>query len=183
LGFRRLRGCGLVAVLFDAAELGEGAEVAALEARKLAEHLLKGVAAGGVGLPGVAEAPDEAGAAGQSGVKLGLRALEPAAEPVAEDEGIDEVALDGGRGTELVLVFGGEAFEIGLVFAGDDGLTGIDAVFQGVEAGDFLASGGSRPGGLLRVQPVGLELVHSYHVGLRVAGRHGGSGRGLAAGC
>jgi hypothetical protein len=47
----------------------------------------------------------------------------------------------------------------------------------------LLASGGSRPGGFFRVEAVGLELVRSYHVRLRVAEGLGGFGRGQAAGC
>jgi hypothetical protein len=121
------------------------------------------------------------GADGQDVVEVGLRAVQPAAEPVATDEGIDEVAFDGGLRAELVLVFVGEAFEIRLVFAGDDGVAGVDAMLESVEAGRFLASGGTRPRGLLGVEAVGLELVEGCHVTLRLAGERGGTGWGKAA--
>jgi len=137
---------GLVAFLFDAAELGERAEIAALQAAKLAEDLLEGVAGGGVGLPDVAEGAYEVGAHGQDAVEVGLGAVKAAAEPVAADEGIDEVTLDGGCRTALVLVFAGEALKIGRILAWDDGTTGVDAVLESVEAGSFLPSGSARPG-------------------------------------
>lgn len=51
-----------------------------------------------------------------------------AAEPVAVDEGFDEVALFGGGGLAGIEVFGGEEVEVGLLLVFEDEGFGVEAV-------------------------------------------------------
>jgi hypothetical protein len=58
-------------------------------------------------------------------------------------------------GAVLVSVIGSECIVFGGVFAGDDDGGGVDAMFQGVEAGGGLALDGAGAGGLLRIGAIG----------------------------
>ena len=66
--------------------------------------------------------------------------------------------LGGRLGVVLVEVVCGERFIFGGVFAGDDDGGGVDAVFQGIEAGGGLALGGAGSGGLQRVGAIGVDF-------------------------
>src|ERR1017187_10142804 len=179
LGFRLLLRLRLVAFLFDAAEFGEGTEVTALHGVQLPENFREGVGPGGA-LDVIADGTVDI-VRHQGAEEARLDAHEAAAAPIGVDEGIDEVALDGGLRVQLVLVFDGEGFEILVHLTGYDGAAGVNAVLESVETGRFLASGGTRPRGLLGIEAVGLELVQGCHVTLRIAGERKGIGWGKAA--
>ena len=61
------------------------------------------------------------------------------------------------------MVVGSEGIVVGGVFAGDDDGGGIDAVFQGIEAGSGLALDGAGSGGLQRVGAIGGDLGWCCH--------------------
>jgi hypothetical protein len=103
------------------AKLGERAEIAALQGGELAIDLLKRVRTGGIALPGIAEGADEIGTDREDREELCLDSHKAAAQPVAMDEGVDEIPLDGRLGLELLPIFGGEAFEVGGLLTGYHG--------------------------------------------------------------
>ena len=84
-------------------------------------------------------------------VEIGLDDFHAALEPVGAEHGVHVERFGGGLGAVLVAVVGGEGFVFGGVFAGDDGGSGVDAVFEGVETGGGLAFGRTGAGGLLGV--------------------------------
>ena len=77
----------------------------------------------------------------------GFDGAEAAKEPFIIDENIDERALLGGAGLEAVDVLGGEGGEFLGGFAFDDLGAGINAGFEGIEAGNGLALDRARAGG------------------------------------
>jgi hypothetical protein len=95
--------------------------------------------------------------------ELGFDAAEAAEGPLGVDEDVDEAALLGGVGEEAVVVVGGEGFEVGGIFAGDDLRGGVDAGFDGVEAGGGFAGGGAGSGGFLRVTAARFDLELGAH--------------------
>ena len=100
-------------------------------------------------------------------VKVGLNGFEAAFLPFGTDHGIDVEGFGGGFGPVLVVVLGGEGLVFGGIFAGDDDAGGVDAVFQGVEAGGGLALDGAGSGGLLRIGAVGSLLSCPLKFALR----------------
>ena len=58
---------------------------------------------------------------------------------------------------------GGDESVVGGIFAGADDGGGVDAVFQGIEAGGGLALDGAGSGGLLRVGAIGGDLSGACH--------------------
>src|SRR5258706_571469 len=66
-------------------------------------------------------------------------------------------------GADGVVVVGDESVVVGGIFAGDDDGGGVDAVFQGIEAGRGLALGGAGSGGLLRVGAIRVDLSRGCH--------------------
>lgn len=162
----RGRFAGLIAALgFQALEFFQGAVVvaaggidAALEAGKLLATAGEGVAQEALGFrfPGFQflhfAFPE-----------VGFGLAEAAEEPLAIDESIDQEALLRGGGLPTLLVFGGEGIEFGGVLAANDLRFGVNAGFEGVEAGDSLALDGSWAGGVLRVEAIGLNLLCGGH--------------------
>ena len=71
--------------------------------------------------------------------------------PVSADHAVDEEALDDGWRPVGFVVSVGEGLVGGRVFAGEGDGGSIDAVFQGVEAGDGLALDGAGSRGTLRI--------------------------------
>ena len=152
-------GFGLAA---GAAEFGVGAVPGAFEGGDLALHAGEEFGSGGVGEKGGGEGG--AGGFGEEGaVEVGLDALEAEFLPVGAEHGVDVEGLGGGLGTEVAMVGGDEGFVVGGVFAWDDDGGGVDAVFQGIEAGGGLALGGAGSGGLLRVGAIGVDLCGGCH--------------------
>ena len=95
--------------------------------------------------------------------ELGFGDAQAALEPVVEDQRVDQGAELGGVGEEAVVVFGGEGIEGMGVFAADDLGLGVNAGFQGIEAGDGLALDGAWAGGFLSVAAVGVDLILGRH--------------------
>ena len=93
-----------------------------------------------------------------------LAAAEPAQQPVAVDQGIDQQAALGRGCGETLLICGDEIFELVRIFAGDDLGFGVNAGFQGIEAGRGLALGGAWAGGFLGVLTIRLGLFVCGHV-------------------
>jgi hypothetical protein len=136
----------------------EGAVIAALGVIHAAmeagqEFLAVEVGAGGIdkpflGAPGLhAVLPD-----------LGLGFAEAAKWPLGGYHGIDEEALLGGGGLKAFVIVKGEGFEDVGVLARDDVGAGVNAGFQGIEAGNGLALIGAGAGGVLSVAAVSLNL-------------------------
>ena len=74
-------------------------------------------------------------------------------------------------GTEVAVVVGDEGVVVGGIFAGDDDGGGVDAVFQGIEAGGGLALGGAGSGRLQRVGAICVDLgwgCHDYDLARRL---------------
>jgi hypothetical protein len=95
-------------------------------------------------LPGVAQRIDEIGADGEHAIQFGLDAEETAADQIAVDQGIDQVALDGVPGRELAVTVGDEGLQIGPVFAGDHGGAGVNAASEEVGGGKLVRGFGAR---------------------------------------
>ncbi len=85
---------------------------------------------------------DEDAVIGEVGLKEGLAAH----EPVFADEEVNEEALGDADRLEFVIVLGGEFVEVEGAFAAGDHLAGVDAVFEGVHAGDAFALLGAGTG-------------------------------------
>jgi len=112
------------------------------------------------------ESGGERGAGGfsqQGAVEVGLDTLEAALLPVGAEHGVDVEGLGGGFGTEVAVVVGDEGVVVGGIFAGDDDGGGVDAVFQGIEAGGGLALGGAGSGRLQRVGAICVNLCWACH--------------------
>jgi len=153
-------GFGLAA---GAAEFGIGAVPGALEGGDLALHAGEEFGGRGIGEEGGGQGC--AGSFGEEGaVEVGLDALEAALLPVGAEHGVDVEGFGGGLGTEVAVVVGGEGVVVGGVFAGDDDGGGVDAVFQGIEAGGGLALGGAGSGGLLRCAGINRHEVGNERV-------------------
>jgi len=106
--------------------------------------------------------------------ELGLGFAEAAKLPLGGYHGVDQEALFGGGGLEAVVVLDGEGFEGIGVFAGDDVGAGVDAGFEGVEAGNGLARFGAGAGGVPRVAAIRVDLVDGGHkFRLQVSRRRG----------
>jgi hypothetical protein len=157
-------GFGLLA---GAAEFGIGAVPGALEGGDLALYAGEAFGGGGIGEEGGGEGGS--GSFGEEGaVEIGLDALESAFLPVGAEHGIDVEGFGGGLGVEVAVVVGHEGIVVGGVFAGDDDGGGVDAVFQGIEAGGGLALDGAGSGGLsalarLALICAGVAMTQGYH--------------------
>ena len=148
----------------EAAQLGASAIPIALGGLLAAEDFLEGIGADGVLEEGRAEGAVGGLNAIEDGVEeLGLDAGEAADVPVAADDGVDKQRFDGALRTELVVIGAGELLERGGVLAGDDQGLGIGAVLESVETDRGLALDGARPGGVLRVQAVSVDLIGGCH--------------------
>jgi hypothetical protein len=141
----------------------EGAVIAALGVIHAAmeagqEFLAVEVGAGGIdefflGAPGMhAVLPD-----------LGLGFAEAAELPLGGNHGIDEEALLGGGGLKALVIVKGEGFEDVGVLARDDVGTGVNAGFEGIEAGNGFAPIGAGAGGVPGVAAVRLNLKDGRH--------------------
>src|SRR6185369_11126368 len=152
-----------------AAEFGVGTVPGALEGGDLALHAGEEFGGRGSGEEGGGQGC--AGSFGEEGaVEVSLDALEAALLPVGAEHGVDVEGLGWGLGAEVAVVAGGESVVVGGIFAGDDDGGGVDAVFQGIEAGGGLALGGAWSGGLLRVGAVCVNLgggCHDYDLAWR----------------
>ena len=96
-----------------------------------------------------------AGILGEEGdYELGLESLETLLVPIGADQAIDEEAIDDVGRLVLFGVSIGHCLVVVGVFAGEGDGGGIDAVFQGVEAGDGLALGGAGSGRTQRIGAV-----------------------------
>ena len=107
----------------------------------------------------------------EGAVEVGLDALQVALLPVGAEHGIDVEDFGWGFGAEVAVVGGGESVVVGGIFAGDDDGGGVDAVFQGIEAGGGLALDGAGSGGLQRVGAIGINLgwgCHDYDLACRL---------------
>jgi len=131
---------------------------AALEADEFLAGLAEDVAegSGGVEVGGVLHFVGE---------ELGFEAAEAAHEADGVNDGVEGVALVGGDGLVMAVVFVAEGFdESGILSREDEGL-GFDAGLQGIEAGAGFALGGGGSGGLLGIEAVGLDLSDGCHDG------------------
>jgi hypothetical protein len=163
-------------------QLLEGAVIAALGVVHAAmeagqEFLAVEVGAGGIdevflGAPGLhAVFPD-----------LGLGFAEAAELPLGGYHGIDEEALLWGGGLKALVLVKDEGFEDVGVLARDDVGTGVNAGFQGIEAGNGLALIGAGAGGVLGVAAVSLNLKDSRHTFRFEGSRRGGGWRAVLDG-
>ena len=131
----------------EAFEGGEGAVVGPVIGVDLAEDFHYRVArAVDGGQEGLADQDVIVGpafdVAGDLAEEFGLDAVIALAQPVAEDEAVDEEALGGALRLVLVVIVAGEGFEFGGDFAGDARRLGVDAGGEGVAAaGSGLAAG------------------------------------------
>src|SRR5271165_4743622 len=126
------------ALLVDT-EVAEGLDV-------LLEGERGGTSGGGAVVLGVDLIFEIVGAEGEQGLLHGPEAVET---PGAVGDGLDQLALHGGLGLEVVEEVAAEFVVGDAVFGGDDdGLAG-ETVAQGVEAGTLLAFGGARAGGMV----------------------------------
>ena len=137
---------------FEAVQLFEGAVIVALAAVDHPLEALEEVRVGGEGVGGIA--PFRFRMLGEVGVgsvfpENGFDAAHAAEAPFVVNEGIDEEALVGIGGVVVFVVFGGELGEIVGGFIEHDLVFGVDAAFEGVEAGCGLALGGEWGGGFL----------------------------------
>ena len=121
--------------------------------------------------------------AGSGFPELGFDEAIATEEPFGIDEGIDEHALDGGGGTEVVVVLVLEGFEVAGFFAGDDLGLGVDAGFQGIEGGSFLPFRSFRSSGFLGVGAIRVDLSLRCHYGRTITGELAGGGGWVAGGC
>lgn len=94
----------------------------------------------------------------------GFGAVEAAEAPGGEDDGLGEDLLAGAGGLEIAEEGVAEGVVLGLVLCGEDGALGGEAVAEGVEAGDGLAFGGTRTGGLLGIGAVGGQSSEARRV-------------------
>ena len=111
-------------------------------------------------------------------MEIGLDANEAALLPIGAEHGVDVEVFGGGFRAVAALVVGGEGVVVGGIFAGDHDGSGVDAVFQGVEAGGGLALGGAGSGRFLRVGAICGDLSWSSHDYELARGRRGTWGRG-----
>jgi hypothetical protein len=116
--------------------------------------------------------------------EIGLDALEAALLPIGADHGLDVEEFGWRLGVEVAAVIGGEGLVLGGVLARDDDGGGVDAMFEGVEAGSGLALGGAGSGRLLRVGAIGGDLCRGCHAYDLTRGRRGirGWGRQMVEG-
>jgi hypothetical protein len=153
---------------FDAAEFGAGFVPLAFGGLAAAEGFLEGVAVFAIGEIGSAERVWILRIVGKDGGDDGgedlfFDAFEAAHVPIGTDDGVAEGGLFGSFGSELFVVVlreGGESFG---VFAGEQDGLGINAGFQGVEAGDGFPLDGGRAGRFESVQAIGLKLCGRCH--------------------
>jgi hypothetical protein len=113
---------------------------------------------------------------------LGLGFAEAAELPFGGDYGVDEVALLGGGGLKTLVIVKGEGFENVGVLARDDVGAGVNAGFEGIEAGNGLALVGAGAGGAPGVAAVRLNLKDSRHTFRFEGSRRGGGRRGAMDG-
>jgi hypothetical protein len=88
----------------------------------------------------------------------GFHAGEAAEAPVGGGHAFDQALLDFGGRLPVGAEARDEGLEIGGVFVREEVFFGGEAVEEAVAAGAFLAFRGARPGGLLGVTPVGVDL-------------------------
>ena len=111
---------------------------------------------------------------------LGLGFAEAAELPLGRYHGIEEETLLGGGGLKALVIVKGEGFEDVGVLARDDVGAGVNAGFEGIEAGNGLALLGAGAGGVLGVAAVSLNLKCSSHT-FRFEGSRRGGGRRATA--
>ena len=162
-------------------EFGEVGEEGALGFNDVTMEALEGF---GIGCEAGAEIRAPFGFVGDAGGvvdEVGGEEAVAAKEPIVSDEDIDEDAFDDAEGLELAVVLGGESGEGGGVFTAGGFVSGVDAGFEGVHAGDSLALFGARTGRELRVSAISLNLFLGWH---RASDSYDGSrrARGLS-GC
>jgi hypothetical protein len=95
----------------------------------------------------------------------GFGFMQAAELPFAVRERINQGAMLGERRLPALVVLFDDVCEFNGIFAGNDPGFGVNAGFKGIEAGDGLALKGTRAGGFLRAEEVGLFLLergHSY---------------------
>jgi hypothetical protein len=114
--------------------------------------------------------------------ELGLGFAEAAELPLGGNHGIDEEALLGGGGLKTVVMFEGEGFESVRVLARDEVGSGVNAGFEGIEAGNGLAGLGTGAGGAFGVAAIGLNLEDGRHNFCFEGSRRGGIRRAGADG-
>ena len=92
-----------------------------------------------------------AGVGGAVGDEVGFGDEDAAESPIEDDEAFDQEFFGDADGGEVGVELGGEAFEflgvLGVGAVGDEDAGGVEAVFEGVEAGEGAALGGE--GGVL----------------------------------
>jgi len=137
----RLRGLEL-AEGFEGGEVGfAGGVDAALEAVEVFTGELVALAKRELDVPWTV------GVVVMMGEELAFDGSEAAELPFVGDEFVDETALFGGGWMEAVVIVAGEGFEFGGVFEREHGFgLGVDARFEGIEAGIGFAFGGAGAG-------------------------------------
>jgi hypothetical protein len=147
----------------------EGAEVeavggieAALNAVKVIDGAVVGLAKGGVVFDGVVEEVGVAEVLVEAFdavvPEIGFDAAEAALGPFGGDEGIDESELVVASGVEIEEECRAEGCEFGGVFVAHDFGPGVDTGLEGVERRDGFAFGGSGASGFLGVRLIGVDL-------------------------
>ena len=169
LGDGERRGKRLAGVRFgltfalEAADFGEGAEIGAVGGGDLAQETLESILTEAAVLEEAVERGIGVGRVEDGAEEFRLDAQKAAAQPVAVDEGIDEVVFHGGAGLQLTVILRRESLKLGGVLTGNDGGVSVNAVFQGIEAGSILTGLGAGAGGALGVEAIGLDLAWSGH--------------------
>ena len=139
-------------------ELVEGAVETAIEGGFVADEEMGGVVIGD-GVAGEVEFVADSEALADL---AGLVADGAVASPIADGDFLDEEFLDHADGPEFIAQLGEEGFELVGVFevvaGGYDEVSGEEAVFEGVEAGDGFAVGGAGAGGIAGVSTIGPTL-------------------------
>ena len=90
--------------------------------------------------------------------ELGFPVAQASEHPLAVDEHVEHGAAFGRGGVEAGFVFGEEGLKFGRVFVREDFGLGVNAGFEGIEAGNGFARKSAGACGLLSVEAVGLLL-------------------------
>ena len=154
IGRRRRR----VGVLLEEAEGLDRAVVGALGGIDAALEVAEGICAAEKGLAGRAILFQGPGILHFVFEDFGIDSSKAAEQPIVVDEDVDEEALFGGGGLEMLAIFPGEGFEGGEVFAADEVGFGVDAGPESIQAGDGLARNGAWAGGTQGVETIRRDL-------------------------
>jgi hypothetical protein len=150
---------GAVEGVFDA-DLEQGEVVEGLGGVGVAAGNVGGAEVRGEGLEALVVLLEGVGA---EVVVVGFALAEAAEAPPGVGDAVDQEALVGAGGLEVVFE-GAEGFlEGGGILAGEDGEAGGEAVLEGVEADGGLALGGARSGGKQSVTPIGVDATRIGH--------------------